>query len=177
MTITGIQLAVSWNYHRSYVGLHREFYQSMEGIVNKRLELFRDALKTWLASMFGQVFDSMEQHGKLDEIGKKIVLKLGDLSLNPKSEKEVEKLYNLMSKAEEPMTKYKEARDACKSLYKWLLVSGLLTLLGLIPQIPEDSQFGVLYFIFLIPLMAAAFSWDTFSTAEDELIKLRDEGA
>jgi hypothetical protein len=96
--------------------------------------------------------------------------------VDPETEESVNKLYDLVSKAKEPRKMYEEVRDSLKTLYKYLFASGILTLLGIIPQISNDSRLGLLYFLFIFPLMAAAFSWDTYHTAEDELIKLRDEG-
>jgi hypothetical protein len=141
------------------------------------LEGFRDTLKVWIGSLFGQVFDSSDKKGKPDDTAKGSVLQLQDLSLDPKTEEKVRDLYELVLKAKEPRRMYEEVRDALKSLYKYLFASGLLTLLGLVPQIPGVSGYDLLYFVFLFPLMAAAFSWDTYHKAEDVLIKLRDEGA
>lgn len=177
MTAAGIQLTFSWNYHRTYVDLHKEFFNDIEQIVKNRLASFREELKGWVAELFGQVMGSIEKKGKRDDIARKIVLEFDNLSLDPASEKKIKELYDLSAKAEEPKTIYEEVREACKALYKYLFASGLSTLLGLVPQVLGDSQFIVLYFVFLIPLMAAAFSWDTFSRAEDDLIKMRDEGA
>lgn len=88
----------------------------------------------------------------------------------------MKELYDLVSKAREPKRVYEEVRDALKSLYKYLFASGILTLLGLVPLASSNSQLSLLYFLLLFPLMAAAFSWDTYHKAEDALIKLRDEG-
>lgn len=177
LTAAGIQLTFAWNYHRTYVGLHKEFYNVVESIVQKRLTLFREEVKLWMAELFDQLMDSLKIKGKHDDISQKIVLELKDLPVDPKSEKKVKELYNLVSKAEEPKTKYEEARESCKALYKYLLASGLSTLLGLGPQVTGNTQLNVLYFVFLFPLMAVAFSWDTYSKTEDDLVKLRDEGA
>lgn len=177
LTTAGIQLTFSWNYHKAYVGLYKEFHDDIDRIINKRLTNFREELKRWTGELFGQVMDSIEKKGKYNDVGRSIVLELKDLSVDPASERKVKELYDLVSKTEEPKAKYDEAREAARTLYKYLLASGLSTLLGLMPQVSGDPQFNILYFVFLFPLMAAAFSWDTYSKAEDELIKLRDRGA
>jgi len=177
LTATGIQLTFSWNYHRVYVDLHKEFYKDIEQIVSKRLSVFRDGLKGWMAELFGDLLKLADEKGRHSLDRGNISAVLESFSTDPKSQKKVQELYELVSRAEEPKVKYKEVRESCRALYKYLFASGLSTLLGLFPQLSQNEQLGVLYFVFLFPLMAAAFSWDTYSKAEDELVKLRDEGA
>jgi hypothetical protein len=154
LTAAGIQLTFSWNYHRAYVSLYKEFHNDIEQTTNRRLANFREELKRWISQSSQQVPDSADSA----------------------SGKKIKELYDLVSKAEEPRTKYEEAREALRTLYKYLLASGLTTLLGLVPQVSGNAQFDILHFVFLFPLMAAAFSWDTYSKTEDDLVRLRDEG-
>lgn len=176
-TATGIQLTFSWNFHKVYTNLYKEFHNAVEEIIDKRLKLFREELKVWMSELFGEIIDSVEQKGKHIDIDHSIVLELNNISVDPKSETKVKELYDLVSKADEPKILYEEVREASRALYRYLLASGLSTLLGLIPQISGNSQFNVLYFVFLFPLMAAVFSYDTYDKAEHALIKLRDQGA
>lgn len=176
LTAAAVQLTFGWNFHRTYVSLYREFHEAIENISDARLTTFRNELRDWIAKAFGQVFDSIERKGEFDDIGRNLGLELKNLSTDPETEAKVKELYDLVSKAREPKRVYEEVRDALKSLYKYLLASGMLTLLGLASQATGDSRLDLLYFVFLFPLMAAAFSWDTYHKAEDTLIKLRDEG-
>jgi hypothetical protein len=176
LTAAGVQLTFSWNYHRTYVSLYNEFHGAIENISNKRLATFRDELRAWIAQLFGKVFDSIDKKGRPYDIAENLGLALKNLSVDPETEAQVKELYDLVSKAREPKRVYEEVRDALKSLYKYLFASGILTLLGLVPLASSNSQLSLLYFFLLFPLMAAAFSWDTYHKAEDALIKLRDEG-
>lgn len=175
ITVAGIQLAFCWNFHRAYINTYKEFHEVVEENVNNRLNSFRRELVNWWAELSEQIMGDCEPEKAAN--GEYVIKSsLEHIFFDNKSEKKVKDLFDLMVKAEEPKALYKEARDAARTTYKYFLLSGLLTLLGIIPLILENFQFDlVFFFAFFVPLTVAMFSYDTYDNAEKKLVELRDE--
>jgi len=161
------QFTFCWRFHSVYIKLHGRFKTAVDDIAEKRRRKYRESLK----NLF-------------EEIQKAIASSRGStppnvsefLAANPEYDGKITNLSYLISFAAEPHHVYRRTRDSARTIHKYLLVSGILTLFGLIPALLNLIVYSFLFFIFLFPLTAAIIAWREFSDAERALVEIRDRG-
>ena len=66
LTAAGIQLTFSWNFHKVYLNLHKEFHPHVRKIVDKRLERVREELNRILVRHTGQPIEKIREDTERD---------------------------------------------------------------------------------------------------------------
>lgn len=161
-TFVGIQFVISWNFHRIYLKLYNDFRQIVDKIAEARKKKFQEGLSTVVSSM---------------QLSQKIGTTIPPiLDFSSKAESLYTFVERLMTQAREPMDLYNKTRDATEKAYKNFALSGLVTLLGVLPLVSSESSFIIVYFVIAIVVLFAIISWDDFNGNMKKLVKLRDAG-
>ena len=111
--------------------------------------------------------DILEQQGQNKE---KYELK------DPEYSEKIKGLYSIVVKAEEPLEIYHRTRESVRTAHRYFMLSGLTSLLGVLPAITGQQSTNILYGVFILPLVFAIIAWDDFYGSERKLVDLRDEG-
>lgn len=155
------QFALSFNFHRTYMKLYNDFKLIIDKIVEKRQDKFRDGLSDLVARM--------QNPPKVDP---KI---LKDIGWQP-SEPMYGQVINLVQQAKEPIDLYNQTRDATETAYKYFAISGLVSLLAIMPLLSSEAVFSLVYLAIVIAVVFAVMAWDDFNKNMKKLVKLRDVG-
>lgn len=159
------QAGLSWNFHRIYLKLHKDFKKAMDNVSEKRRKKFSDSLQgvvqIAMDDMMDQQAENSEKHYELNGV---------------EYPEKIKELYSIVVKAEEPQDIYARARDSVRTAHRYSMSSAIVALLGAIPAISGEQTFNVLYFVFVVPLAFAFIAWDDYSDVEKELVELRDKG-
>jgi hypothetical protein len=82
----------------------------------------------------------------------------------------------LVQQAKEPIDLYNQTRDATETAYKYFTISGLVSLLGIVPLLSSEAVFFLVYLAIVIAVVFAVLAWDDFNKNMKKLVKLRDAG-
>lgn len=103
LTFVGIQIGLSWNFHRVYLKLHKDFKKAMDNVSEKRKEKFSDSLLNLVDLCMEDVTDQQEDNKTQYELK------------GAQYPEKIKELYSIVVEAEEPQDLYKRARDSVRS--------------------------------------------------------------
>ena len=92
------------------------------------------------------------------------------------SEKMYDQLTHLVQKAKEPIDVYNQTRETTETAYKYFALSGIVTLLGILPLLSNEPIFALVYLAIVIAVVFSVMTWDDFNKNMRKLVKLRDAG-
>jgi hypothetical protein len=155
------QFILSFNFHRTYMKLYNDFKLIIDKIVEKREENFRKGLSNLVVGM--QNPPNMDP-----KILKRIGFQPSDSMYN--------QVTHLVQQAKEPIDLYNQTREATWNAYRYFAISGLVTLLGIMPLLSSEALFFLVYLAIVVAIIFAVFAWDDYNKNMKKLVKLRDAG-
>jgi hypothetical protein len=153
------QFILSFNFHRTYMKLYNDFKLNIDKIVEKREEKFRKGLSDLVAFM-----QRNQTEPKIPSF------------LYRTSESMYSQVTHLVQQAKEPIDLYNQTREATWNAYKYFAISGLVTLLGIMPLLSSEAVFFLAYLAIVVAIIFAVFAWDDYNKYMKKLVKLRDAG-
>ncbi|MFB3889208.1 MAG: hypothetical protein ACE14S_06930 [Candidatus Bathyarchaeia archaeon] len=160
-TFAGIQFVIGFNFHRTYLKLYSDF----KAIIDKIAELRKGKFKDGLSALVSNIKSSQESGRTYPTF-----------DVNDKFGSAYSIVENLVTQAKEPIELYTDAREHAEKAYRYTILSGVVTLSMILPQLSSEAIFGVSYFFTGIAFLWALASWIDYNGSMKKIVNLRDKG-
>lgn len=143
--------------------MYNDFKQIINEISESRKKKFQDGLSTLVSN----IKFSQESGAKISPLS---------FDISSKTDSLYAFVENLVNQAREPVELYSKTRECVEKAYKYTILSGVVTLSVIFPQISSESIFVMTYFFTGIAFIWALMAWIDYKVSMRKLVNLRDKG-